>query len=129
MASANNSVCLNKQWRYYPSAESLADVPTIMRPTQAQMTIPHPKCIDFLPFPALRNHLCLNQHIDARHSVDLYLQSLRLNLPPDKGFMSKTERGSVDLHPEFEMLASDLRNWNLGAPWSDHFPHLRQFLY
>ena len=100
-----------------------------MRPTQAQITIPHPKCIDFLPFPALRNHLCINQHTDGRHSVDLYLRSFQLNLPPGKSLMSKTERGSFELHPEFEMLASDLRNWDLGPPWSDYFPHLRQFLY
>lgn len=107
----------------------MADVPAIMRPTQAQITIPHPKCLDFLPFPALRNYLCLNQHKDARHSVDLYLRSLRLVLPPGKTLMSKAERGSVTLNPEFEMMASDLRNWHIGPPWSDEFPHLSQFLY
>lgn len=107
----------------------MADVPLIMRPTQAQVTIPHPKCLDFLPFPALRNYLCLNQHTDDRHSVDLYLRSMRLNLPPGQSLMTKTDRGSVELNPEFEVLASDLRNWHLGAPWSDQFPQLRQFLY
>ncbi|PMB63315.1 hypothetical protein BM221_010865 [Beauveria bassiana] len=77
----------------------MADVPAIMRPTQAQITIPHPKCLDFIPFPALRNYLCFNQHKDARHSVDLYLRSMRLVLPPGKTLMIKTERGDVELNP------------------------------
>ncbi|KAM3504974.1 hypothetical protein MY11210_008155 [Beauveria gryllotalpidicola] len=117
------------RWRYYPSADSMGDVPAIMRPTPAQITISHPKCIDFIPFPALRNYLCLNQNKDARHSVDLYLRSLRLVLPPGKSLLTKTERGCVELNPEFEMMASDLRNWNMGPPWSEYFPQLRQFLY
>lgn len=121
-------VSLMNQWRYYPSSESLADVPSIMRPTQAQIAIAHPKCIDFLPFPALRNHLCLHQDTDSRHSVDLYLRSMRLTLPPGKSLMCELEHGYVELHPEFEMLASDLRNWDIGLPWSGYFPQLRQFL-
>ncbi|KAF1729773.1 hypothetical protein CRV24_010315 [Beauveria bassiana] len=116
-------------WRYYPSADSMADVPAIMRPTPAQMTISHPKSLDFIPFPALRNYLCLNQNKDARHSVDLYLRSLRLVLPPGQSLLTKTERGCVELNPEFEMMASDVRNWDMGPPWSECFPHLRQFLY
>ncbi|TQW00935.1 bZIP transcription factor [Cordyceps javanica] len=110
-------------------AQALTDVPAIMRPTQAQITIPHPKALDFIPFPALRNYLCLNQHKDARHTVDLYLRSMRLVLPPGKNLMTKTERGGVDLNPEFEVMASDLRNWTMGPPWSEYFPQLRQFLY
>ncbi|KAM3448163.1 hypothetical protein MY3296_008084 [Beauveria thailandica] len=117
------------QWRYYPSAGSMADVPAIMRPTPAQITISHPKSLDFIPFPALRNYLCLNQNKDARHSVDLYLRSLRLVLPPGQSLLTKTERGCVELNPEFEMMASDVRNWNMGPPWSEYFPQLRQFLY
>ncbi|KAM3431392.1 hypothetical protein NHJ13734_007311 [Beauveria thailandica] len=116
-------------WRYYPSAGSMADVPAIMRPTPAQITISHPKSLDFIPFPALRNYLCLNQNKDARHSVDLYLRSLRLVLPPGQSLLTKTERGCVELNPEFEMMASDVRNWNMGPPWSEYFPQLRQFLY
>ncbi|OAA52822.1 bZIP transcription factor [Beauveria brongniartii RCEF 3172] len=117
------------QWRYYPSADSMADVPAIMRPTPVQITIRHPKSLDFIPFPALRNYLCLNQNKDARHSVDLYLRSLRLVLPPGQSLLAKTERGCVELNPEFEMTASDVRNWNMGPPWSEYFPQLRQFLY
>ncbi|KAM3557347.1 hypothetical protein ARSEF4850_005115 [Beauveria asiatica] len=117
------------QWRYYPSVGSMADVPAIMRPTPAQITISHPKSLDFIPFPALRNYLCLNQNKDARHSVDLYLRSLRLVLPPGQSLLTKTERGCVELNPEFEMMASDVRNWNMGPPWSEYFPQLRQFLY
>ncbi|KAM3555116.1 hypothetical protein MY1884_005774 [Beauveria asiatica] len=116
-------------WRYYPSVGSMADVPAIMRPTPAQITISHPKSLDFIPFPALRNYLCLNQNKDARHSVDLYLRSLRLVLPPGQSLLTKTERGCVELNPEFEMMASDVRNWNMGPPWSEYFPQLRQFLY
>lgn len=117
------------QWRYYPSSDSMADVPAIMRPTPAQVTISHPKCIDFIPFPALRNYFCLNQNKDSRHSVDLYLRSVRLVLPPGKSLLAKTERGSVEMNPEFEVMASDLRNWDMGPPWSELFPQLRQFLY
>lgn len=107
----------------------MADIPAIMRPTQAQITIPHPKCLDFIPFPALRNYLCLNQHKDAQHSVDVCLRSMWLVLPPGKTLMTKTERDGVEMDPEFEIFASDLRNWSMGSPWRENFPQLRQFLY
>lgn len=107
----------------------MADVPAIMRPTQAQITTPHPKCLNFIPFPALRNYLCLNQHKDARRSLDLYFQSMRLVLPPGKTLMTKTERGGVELNAEFEIFASDLRNWSMDSLWWENFPPLRQFLY
>ncbi|EGX96176.1 hypothetical protein CCM_00831 [Cordyceps militaris CM01] len=116
-------------YRLLRATETIADVPPIMRPTRSQITIPHPKSLDFIPFPALRNYLCLNQHKDARHSVDLYLRSMRLVLPPGKSLMTKAERGGIELNPEFEIFASDLRNWTMGSPWSEYFPQLRQFLY
>ncbi|KAJ4155807.1 hypothetical protein LMH87_001036 [Akanthomyces muscarius] len=113
--------------RFYHSAGSAVDVPAIIRPTNAQITIKHPQYLDLLPFPALRNYLCHNQD-NTGHTADLYMRSLKLTLPPGTSLMLKAERGGVELNPEFESFASDLRNWDIGTPWSDVFPQLQYLL-
>ena len=44
-------------WRMYPSADTLAALPEFLRPTQLQLSLPHPAVIDWCIFPFLRNKL------------------------------------------------------------------------
>jgi hypothetical protein len=108
----------------YPNPEWYHDVPEIMRPTEVQDTYLHPVCIDFLPWPALRNYLCQNQNKDSRHCVDLYMRSIKLHWPAQKELLCKGESGAFELHPDFEATVCDARNWSLVSPWADAFGHL-----
>src|ERR1700753_2904012 len=112
----------------YPSLEWFNDVPAIMRPTEVQETHLHPVCIDFLPWPALRNYLCQDQNQDPRHSVDLYMRSIRLDWPPQKTMLCQGSSGTIELHPDFEAIVCDAQHWVLASPWTDAFGHLNAYV-
>ncbi|KAH6685889.1 hypothetical protein F5X68DRAFT_241186 [Plectosphaerella plurivora] len=117
------------RWRLYPDATSLEGVPEWLRPTAVQEAHVHPLCIDYIPWPALRDYLCLNQDHDRRHSVALYIRSLRLAWPSERPLLqTDLTNGGVILDPAFPDFATDILNWNMGSPWEDEFPQLTGFL-
>ena len=99
----------------------------MMRPTEIQMSNLHPVSIDFLPWPDLRDYLCLHQNMDSRHSVDLYIKCVRLNWPKDKDLLCRSASGLMDLNPDFESIAFDAKNWYLTSPWTEMFPQLQKY--
>jgi hypothetical protein len=100
-----------------------------LRPTAIQEAHVHPLCIDYIPWPALRDYLCLNQDRDRRHSVALYIRSLRLTWPSERPlFQMDLTNGGVMLDPGFSEFATNIANWDLGLPWADEFPQLTRFL-
>lgn len=121
-------MCDRMQWRLYPNPESFNDVPDLIRPSRIQNSILHPVSIDYMPWPRLRDFLCLNQNRDSRHSVDLYIRSIQLRWPADKQLLCRSPVGDIQLNPEFESIISDIRYWHLGPPWRDAFPSLRKYV-
>ncbi|KAF5121832.1 hypothetical protein E5D57_012302 [Metarhizium anisopliae] len=113
------------RWRMYPNPDWYHDVPILMRPTEVQNTHLHPVCIDFLPWPALRDYLCQNQNKDSRHSVDLYIRSIKLHWPLEKPLLCTDSGGAVELHPDFEATVCDAQSWTLVSPWAEAFEHLK----
>lgn len=99
-----------------------------MRPSEVQNSVPHPLTTDYLPWPELRDYLCLNQDLDSGQSVDLYIRSIRLQWPADKQLLCRSATGSVELHSDFEEVATDIRNWTLMTPWETKFPHLKHLI-
>ncbi|KAI8210080.1 hypothetical protein K4K52_012729 [Colletotrichum sp. SAR 10_76] len=55
-------------WQLYPSAATFDKLHQRYRPTEAQMKHPHPRVIDWIPFPCIRDRLiqlhAANPHID-----------------------------------------------------------------
>ena len=55
-------------WRLNPTAEAYMKMDSYYRPTQIQLSIPHPSIIDWMPWPAMRDKLILyhaaNPHLD-----------------------------------------------------------------
>ncbi|KAF4839183.1 hypothetical protein CGCTS75_v000419 [Colletotrichum tropicale] len=55
-------------WQLYPSAATFDKLHQRYRPTEAQMKHPHPRVIDWIPFPSIRDRLiqlhAANPHID-----------------------------------------------------------------
>ncbi|KAF5012863.1 hypothetical protein FDECE_1153 [Fusarium decemcellulare] len=112
------------RWRLHPDPATLSDVPSWLLPTEVQNTYPHQVSIDYIPWPDLRDFLCTHQRIKSRHSVKMYLESLRLKWPPGCPLLAVDNGGQVSVSPEFEAIACDLNNWELGPPWLDAFPRL-----
>lgn len=99
-----------------------------MRPTGVQNTIPHPLCIDYMPWPDFRDYLCLHQNQDRRHSVSLYLKSIQLLWPGGHELLSQHSDGYLVLNGIFEGVVSDIGNWRMGSPWTDTFPDLLKYV-
>ena len=112
----------------YPDARSMDDVAPWFLPSEVQKSVPHPVVIDLLPWPQLRNYLCLNQNRDQRHSVLIYFSSVRLAWPPDQSIIIPSRDGQFTFNPELETIAGNLESWYMTGPWLQAFPHLVKYL-
>lgn len=100
-----------------------------MRPTYSQKLNPHAFFYNSIPFPGLREVLCGGQvGKDTRHTLSLYIPSLRFKWPKDKDLIVRDAQGLPGLHPDFEVTVGNIRNWSMGPPWTDMFPNLMQYL-
>ena len=100
-----------------------------MRPTSVQQSVLHPISIDYLPWPQLRNYLCLHQHRDARHNVWYYIQTIQFHWPAGKLLLCQSSKPDYHLNEEFEHVVSDIHNWGLDPRWEDTFPYLKKYIY
>ena len=116
------------QWRLWPDASIINDVPAWLRPTKIQETTPHPVVIDFIPWPGLRDYLCQNQNQDSRHSVALFVSSLRMDWPTDEQVVCKMPGGEMGVNGMLDAVSRELGNWRLEGVWVETFPQLAKFL-
>ncbi|KAL2827800.1 hypothetical protein BDW59DRAFT_54739 [Aspergillus cavernicola] len=118
------------RWRLCPDEETQRDVPTWLYPTEIQRTIPHPVCIDFLPWPGLRDRLIHNvkQIQDPRHSVIMYMRSVHFQWPEDQDFIYTTENGELMPTQHFETGLYAYENWQVSREWASMFPKLEKYV-
>ncbi|KAL4785965.1 hypothetical protein BJX76DRAFT_322671 [Aspergillus varians] len=116
--------------RLCPDEETQREVPTWLYPTEIQKTIPHPVCIDFLPWPGLRDRLIHNvqQIQDPRHSVMLYMRSIRFRWPEDQEFIYTSENGELMPTQNFETGLYEYDNWQVSREWASMFPKLKKYV-
>jgi hypothetical protein len=107
-----------------PCEETLQDIPKWLWPTSIQNSHPHPAVVDFLPWPSLRDYLCLNASEDPRHSISFYFDSMELVWPSNCPLFAQDEGGEISLSPAFETVIWSLENWRLGPPFTEAFPQL-----
>lgn len=99
-----------------------------MMPTEVQQKTMHAMSIDCLPWPKIRDHLCLHIHQEEVHNVRLYLESVEFMWPKDKPLLVRGGENGIVIHPEFEEYASNLANWHIGSPWRDACPDLHHLV-
>ncbi|KAL2113929.1 hypothetical protein VUR80DRAFT_1782 [Thermomyces stellatus] len=112
------------QWQMNPCDETIRDVPSWLLPTEVQKLNAHSVVVDYLPWPRLRDYLCISGDEDLQRSLNLYLDSMQLNWPSGRPLFTQSEGGEMSISPEFEVAVCKLENWHMGAPWSETFPHL-----
>lgn len=107
-----------------PTEETIRDVPPWLLPTETQKLNPHPVVVDYIPWPALRDYLCVSKDEESQRSLNIYLESMQFNWSSERALFFQDEQGQMSVSPEFELAVASLENWNLGPPWSEAFPHL-----
>lgn len=89
-------------WTMYPSMATFEKLHHRYRPTAIQGRIPHPRVIDWIPFPSIRDKLiqlhAANPQIDqifvdavTGYVVETLLSDLVLNAPPIKAYIRVTD--------------------------------------
>ncbi|KAL4939682.1 hypothetical protein BDV06DRAFT_33087 [Aspergillus oleicola] len=118
------------RWRLCPDPETQSDVPPWLYPTEIQKTIPHPVCIDFLPWPSLRDKLIhsAQPYQDPRHSVIMYMRSIHFRWPEDQEFIYTNEEGELMPTEGFERGLYEYENWRVSEEWAGMFPKLRKYV-
>lgn len=120
--------------RYFlnPSAQNLSSMPAWERPMPLQMCIDHPVAVDFFPWPALREHLILNQELYL-NSCDFFsgiISDFRFNWPYrfEDSFVVEVTTGAYRASPLFIQYVRSLDNWTMASPFFKVFPHLREHI-
>lgn len=118
------------QWRLCPDEDTQRDVPTWLYPTEIQKTVPHPVCIDFLPWPGLRDRLIhkADQIQDHRHSVMMYMRSIHFRWPEDQEFIYTSQNGELMPTQDFETGLYVYENWQVSSEWAAMFPTLKKYV-
>ena len=126
------------RWCVSPTADNFHLVPRFMRPTDAQVAVPHPIWIGCVPWPELRSRLC---HAHPRISLDdlflPYTMRLCVNWPYNNDpfaclYRVPGKRGDdggdggdeLRILPAYKEHVEKLENWSLGPEFAEAFPDL-----
>ncbi|KAK1827575.1 hypothetical protein QBC39DRAFT_266811 [Podospora conica] len=126
------------RWEVSPTDANEALVPAWLRPVGAQMEIPHPSWINYLPWPRLRERLvhfwvenpqeCKLDNFFLPFTATLSLNwpyedvDALLRVPPPAG--AGEDEGELLINPVFERHIGRLENWTVGDAFYDAFPQL-----
>ncbi|KAM5341808.1 hypothetical protein ACJ41O_014839 [Fusarium nematophilum] len=109
-----------RQWQAYQTPECFERLPPWLRPTQFQIAIPHPMCIDFIPWPLLRDRLIRMYSSNWSEACSvLAALSEYMEFTAD-GLLGDDLSASSSLHSVFGAID----NWKLGEGF---FYKYRQF--
>jgi hypothetical protein len=115
------------RWSIYPCRETYARLPDWVKPSRTQLYNPHPIWIDYLPWPALRDSLCLNfQKFPFDNFFIPFTTTVSLTWPYAGMSALQMKPGEEDyvMNPVFEEHLRDLRNWSLGPAFAKAHPAL-----
>ncbi|KAL3447608.1 hypothetical protein BJX65DRAFT_276460 [Aspergillus insuetus] len=113
------------RYRFFPSPETLADIPPWLRPTEIQDTTPHQIWTDFIQFPSLRNAMVQERFEIVRDEFDLdYAASISFNWPAWQPLLVRSEAFDVQLNPDFVAHVAIFSNWSLDEGFVRKYPEM-----
>lgn len=107
-------------------------MPVWLRPTHAQLSIPHAAWIDRMPWPGMRDHLIAHPEITLDDLAAVYGSSfyIRWQYDPAHVLMTAEENSKlVVTNPVFEQHILQLKNWVVGRKFRAKFPVLAQMAH
>jgi hypothetical protein len=108
----------------FPSTAAYDDIPEFLRPTHVQENVPHRTCIEFIPFPQLRDVLILKLVDYDEDILDLEMrESVSVSWRCEKPLLVR-DGSHFALNPDFVTHISQYRSWTLGSSWAALYPRL-----
>ncbi|KAF9870589.1 hypothetical protein CkaCkLH20_11895 [Colletotrichum karsti] len=119
------------RWLMCQTKETYEAMPTYMRPTQLQLTVPHPAWIDAITWPGARDEIITKMNWESEFNLFQRLtgQTVSVNWPyPDSGaFMESSDGQVLTLHPLFEAHVRQEENWTCGQEVGAAFAFMRSY--
>ncbi|KAL3443168.1 hypothetical protein BJX65DRAFT_312185 [Aspergillus insuetus] len=115
------------QYRFFPSPETLSDIPEWLRPTEIQDTTPHQIWTDFIQFPALRNAMVQEAFPIVRDDFDMdYSAAISCNWPPWQPLLVRAQGSTFDvrLNSDFVAHVTLFSSWSLGVDFARKYPEM-----
>ncbi|KAF7554066.1 hypothetical protein G7Z17_g3175 [Cylindrodendrum hubeiense] len=106
------------RWQVIRDESAYESVPSWLRPTQLQLTVPHPLAADLVPWPEIREELIHMSLTDETGPYDVSRDIIR-HMTVDIHNLEQT--GLQDLH-RLEAAILDLKNWRLSEEFFDRYP-------
>lgn len=113
------------RWLVCRSKETYEGMPTFMRPTELQRTVPHAAWISMIPWPAVRDAIILGMPMSRFEEMRRVLGPLlKVNWPhhDSTALVESPGRQTLMLQPRFEAHIRRLENWTCSARLSEAFP-------
>lgn len=118
------------KWQLLLDEASWDQVPTFLRPTQQQLTIPHPAWIDRIPWPRVRKYLIDHPSITLDAFAMVYSTNFDVSWAYDPKHVVFPAGQSADglqniiVNPVFEQHIRDIRNWIVTDAFLTTFPEI-----
>ncbi|KAH6869057.1 hypothetical protein B0T10DRAFT_501914 [Thelonectria olida] len=123
-------MCHTMRWQICPTKESYIAMPTWLRPTVMQITVPHAMWIDNIPWPGVRDILI---EYPDEYPFELfspyYSQHVTVNWEYDSLDAIADPDDDCTLHSIFEKHVRKLRNWTVSSEFRDRFPSMTPVIY
>ncbi|EPE04293.1 bZIP transcription factor [Ophiostoma piceae UAMH 11346] len=122
------TICTYLRWLISPSQAHYDAIPDFLRPTAAQLVVPHPFWVDTIAWPLARDRVIT--HLDYTHAHTfsaLFARTFSINWPHSlDGILQRSSTNSEDLviSPAFVHHVRDPANWSVGPELVDAFPFL-----
>lgn len=116
------------RWFLYPTQENYERMPEWMHPTSAQLLVPHPAWIDYIPWPLMRDKVVLDW---KQYTFDNWFipftVGLSVNWPygPMDCLLSMPGNEDLVINPVFEKHILRHENWSVSPLLMDTFPALK----
>ncbi|KIW00573.1 uncharacterized protein PV09_07927 [Verruconis gallopava] len=123
-------MCNYVRWLVLPSKQTYESMPQFLRPTEAQLSIPHPIWIDLVPWPGARDVLInemdwsqfelFRSVTGATHSVNWWYR--------EEDIFLSVAGNELRLSPLFEKHIRDIKNYSWSSNVTEVFPFLEPFV-
>lgn len=110
------------RWLISPTEANFYSMPSWLRPTPAQLAVPHPMWIDCIIWPKARDRMCRNRRYHGLNGIisKLSNESISVNWPYSlSDILVRDAESNIVLNPMFALHIKNLDNWSLGPKFLD----------
>ncbi|PYH87472.1 hypothetical protein BO71DRAFT_414830, partial [Aspergillus ellipticus CBS 707.79] len=113
------------KWLLSPSPTTFAKLPAFLRPTPAQLSIPHPAALDLIAWPDIRVNLIREWPVYARQRDDLFgimACCMKVRWPWGRSILERDEGNELVMRSEFYETIMEVEGWGITKEFLRCYP-------